>query len=271
MDIRKPLIPEFESYADQFGMVQLESDGTKGLVSDNGNLWTSFYVLGLKLKGFMTPEESLRLKTVYANNFKVLGLLLRYPTSPDFNAQDDYCGIMMAGKLLGSDFAKDIYAYGVDAKHCKEVDPREPIVSTNKTNRMLYGILKVLTLNHIKWNYNPVAPDSFSIYSWFGRRMELIAAIQMSAGKPVNLIYWCYWAAVMISNMISKPIVSNSVADVLHYCNAISCENYGFITRLICKAFRKSVHVKFGDAGKMFGWSNQQVNHPLVKFLEGVY
>ena len=274
MDLTKPLLPEFQAYTDKFGMVQITSDGTQGLTSDNGNLWTAFYTLGLSLKGLMTTDERARLSQVYMNNFKSPGLLVRYPGSPDFEAQDDYCGMLMADSRLSPDFrsmADMVYEYGEDTKHCVEVDPREPVAATRKTNSILFTILSILTLGHIKWNYNPVAQDSFSIYSWLGRRMELIAAIQMTARKAVNPIYWLYWAGVMVSNILSKPQVDNSVADVLHYCNAISCAGYGPLTNLICSAFRRSVKRKFGDAGYMFGWSNQNPNHPIVSLLKGIY
>lgn len=265
--------PEFIPYTDKFGMIQIESDGTQGTVSDNGNLWTAFYVLGLKLKGLMTIDDENCLQQIYLNNFIQPGLLTRYPGCKDFEAQDDLCGILMADSLIASGksgFSGAIAEYGLD-HNPKIVDPREPNLAIQKQNDLLFGILSFITLDNITWNYNTVSPDSFSIYSWMGRRVELVAAIKMSAGLKCGIIEWCYWAAVMIKNIVSKPKVEDSVADILHYCNAISCAEYGPVTKRICQAFRRSVKKKFGDVGKMFGWSNQQVNHPLVKFLEGVY
>ena len=273
MNLTQCLIPEFQEYTDQFGMVQIGTNGVSGNTSDNGNLWTAFYILGLYKKGLVTVAEQARLIQVYSNNFKEPGLLTRYPGSPDFEAQDDYCGLLMADSMLIPKlrlFSANVYSYGENTKHCVEVDPREPNPSTLNEDKQIYTVLKILTFNHIKWNYNCVSPNSFSIYSWLGRRMELIAAIQMSARKPVNPFYWLYWAVIMIDNILSKPVQSNSVADMLHYCNAVSCDGYGPLTNLICKWFFNSVKKKFGDVGYMFGWSNGQMNHPLVSFLKGV-
>lgn len=269
MNLTQCLIPSIQPNVDQFGMVQPDGADT----SDNGILWTAYYVAGLQLKGLMTDDEKLRLNTVFGNNFIEPGLMQRYPTSPDFEAQDDHCGILMADALMNSGklYAESIHSYGSNIQHCLKVDPRESNTSVLKQDKLLYMILNILFLGRIKWNYNPVSPNSFSIYSWLGRRMELCAQIEMTAKKPVNPLYWTYWALVMLSNTFSKPNISNSVADVLHYCSALSCEGYGPLTNLICKMFRRSVHKKFGDIGYMFGWSNQHPDHPLVKFLEGVY
>jgi hypothetical protein len=265
MDLTKPFISAFQTYTDQFGMVQLGSDGTKGTVSDNGNLWTAFYVLGLAKNLEQIPQvEKVRLEAVYMNNFKTFGLLTRYPGSPDFEAQDDHCGIMMADCLLDPDrnFTKEIYNYGLISK-VNGVDPREPVAATRKKNWWLYHALNILSLGHIKWNWNPVVPNSLSIYSWLGRRMELIAAIQMSARKSINPFYWLYWAIVMLTT-------SDSVGYVLHYCNAVSCKGYGKLTDWVCKKLVEKMVKTYGNVGNMFGQSNGQVNHPLVSYLSNV-
>lgn len=258
-------LPQFQPYTDQFGMMTINSSGD---TTDNGNLFTAHYALGLVLNNLVTPEEKARINQVYANNFIQPGLSVRYPGSTDFESQDDMFGIMSVDAMFnpGRPMTNALYQYGKTST--TGVDPREPVVSTQRENFIAYWALKLLTFRD-RWVWNPVTPGKFSIYAWLGRQMHLIATMQMALRTTPNLIFWLYWAITMLQ-LVVFPNKSNIDSYTLKVHSAIAVQGYGFFSNLICKAVKYAVKRDWGNFGNTLGAYFNNANHPVVALFSNV-
>lgn len=261
--INTVLLPEFQPYTDQFGLI---TDNAQGNPSGNGLLYTGHYLVGLVEKGLITQAEKDRLAAVFQSCEKIPGLFIRDPVQTGYEAQDDLIGIMGSeAKLVPNKkdrvLTQNIYNYG----HNSNADQIDPTDSTSLSKWAL-RILNLIPFMKNRWVYNPVSPGKFSTSAWLGYRRDVIATIKMAAGQVINPFDWLYWA---ISTLFLNENSGNN-AYILAFHSCIAVEGYGWLTDLIVKHTQKKIANDCGDFGKLLSTYFKDPNHPLIKLLGGV-
>lgn len=262
---------DYKVYKDKFGLNQNVTDnGDEYGVSGNGLLYTTGYILALVDNNALNRDEVIRLLNVY-QSCQVpgeSGLYHRTPTKvKDYNSLDDIFGVLLASKYLDDGLmAKFIYSRG--QMIVNEVDESEgldhPVV---KLSNKVFPLLKLLTLNKVKWNYNNVNPTKFRMNTWLGRRFDVVAVIQMAANKPVNFFYWIYWAITMLM-IYTQDRKSNHNAFILRYTAARAVEGYGFMTNLVIKLFKKRFIKIWNSLGEVKAAYYNNPEHPDSIYLK---
>lgn len=257
-------LQQFQAFTDQYGMMQID-----GSTSSNGNLFTAHYVYGLISNNIITDTERARINQVYLNNCIQAGLLTRYPGNTDYEAQDDYTGLLAADVMLNPTtrpLANAVYAQGKSGAH--GLDPKETSPTIQKENFWAYWLMKIIFWKDI-WSWNNVSPGTFSVYTWLGRRLEFIATLQMASKKFVNPFYWVYWFINMWL-IYWKADKSNLDSYTLRLHMAIACQGYGPLTNWACSKVHQAIARDFGDFGALLGVYFQNPNHPIVALLKGI-
>ena len=255
-------LPQFQDWTDEPGMM---TDNDSGSSTGNGNLFMAHYAFGLYANSVLIDTEKARITQVYLNNMREPGLLNRLPQANDWRqAHDDLVGLMGADALMNPDrsqrvLTKSIYEYGKNAK----IDGIDTDPSRANQNKWAYYALKVLGLGNVKYVWNNVQPGKFHVGSWLGRRMEVIATMQMATGKWVNPFFWLYWAVSMMQ-IVLKPNKSYQDGYTLRFHSALACEGFGPITNWICKKARLAIARDFGDFGLLLGAYFGKPQHPIV-------
>lgn len=261
---------DYKPYMDRWELVQpAPDDGRPFGMSGNGLLYTSSYILALVDNSALTSQEKIRLLNVYQSCQvpNEIGLYHRTPTKvKDFNSFDDLLGVLLASKYLDDGFmARRIYDRG--QMIVSEVDESEGLDHpTVKLSKKILPILKFLTFNKVKWNYNNVNPDKFRVNTWLGRRIDVIATIQMAAKKRVNPIYWTYWMFTMLSAYLQGE-KSDHNAFKLRYTSCRAIEGYGFFTDLTCRLFYARLRKVHGSLGELNVKYFNNPEHPDGKWL----
>jgi hypothetical protein len=267
--INKVSLPEFQEWTDRYGMMQ---DNDRGETTGNGNLFTAHYAFGLYANDLLTDEEKDRIEGVFLNNYRLHGLLMRSPTAYDsYQAHDDIIGLMSADALINPetrDLTKAVYEYGltyVNGLDDKEKDP--PKIEMNK---WAYFALKLLTGNKVRWVWNTVQPGKFHVASWLGRRLEMLATMQMALRLRVNPFCWLYWALSILKNYYF-PNWEYRDGYTLPFHSAIASQGYGPLTDWVCKKARESVRKDYTDFGNLLGHYFAKFHHPIVKLCKGIW
>lgn len=260
-------LTEFQEWTDEYGMM---TDNDRGDVGGNGNLCTAHYAVALSLSGLLSVEEKERITKVYLNNFKKPGLLIRAPSKPnDREAHDDYFGLLGADSVLNPknrtltrlayDYGKNNYCDGIDTSDETKLE------LNTKTYKWLTKIF-----GKVRWAWNNVTDNKFHVSSWLGRRMELIATMQMCLQERINPFYWLYWAFAML---YTAYFTNKEERDsfILAFHSAIAVKGYGFLTDKICQAIHNAIKRDYGDMGQLLSAYYQKPDHPIVKFFEGKF
>ena len=270
-EINTVSLPQFQNWTDEPGMM---TDNDSGNSTGNGNLFMAHYVFGLYVNNMLIASEKARITQVYLNNMREPGLLNRLPGANDWRqAHDDMIGLMGADALMNPNRAdraltRMVYQYGKSVKTIG-IDLTETSPQKVKQNTWGYRILKVLGLGNIKWVWNNVKPGLFDGSSWLGRRMEVIATMQMSVNKwLVNPIYYLYWAVSMLLLVYAPGDKSYRDGYTLRFHSALACEGFGPITNWICKKVRTAVARDYQDFGNLLGMYFAKPQHPIVAFCK---
>ena len=266
MDIKACLLPQFQPYVDQFGMI---TNNNQGLSVDNGNLFTAHYVYGLVANDLMTDLEKQRILQVYRNNFMQPGLLSRKPgLVKNRQAQDDMYGLMGVEAMLSPldrVMTKAMYEYGKIS--AKGIDLTEP---DPQTEAKYYKWIKWATLGRCRWVWNNISPGTFDDASWLGRFPAFLAVMQMAAGDTVNPFNWLWWMATSLRSAWFGTEADNN-GDCLMLHGAIAARDYGFLTNFVCDQIHKGIKHKYGSAGGLMLDYFNDPKHPLVALLKDVY
>jgi hypothetical protein len=272
-------LPEFQDWTDENGMM---TDNNQGWSTGNGMLFMAHYAFGLHANGILTEEEKARILQVYKNCQRLPGLYNRLPGADGwYQAHDDLVGLMGAESLIRPDrrdrvLTKEILDYGRNTP-INGIDPTEPDPKKIKMMKWMYPTLKALSyLNPFSWGkiryvWNNVNPGTFQPSSWLGRRMEVIATMQMAAGRFVNPIYWLYWAVTMLTLLSPKRDIRRQDAYTLRFHSALACDGYGPITSWICKRVRKEVVKDYGGFGQMLAMYFNKPEHPIAALAANKY
>lgn len=270
-------LPQFQDWTDRFGMM---TDNANGDPTGNGILFTAHYAFGLWANGLLTEEEKIRILTVFIDCQRETGLYNRQPgANSRYQAHDDLIGLMGAESLIRPNrkdrvLTRQILDYGRNTP-INGIDPTEPDPKKIKMMKWMYPTLKALSyLNPFSWGkiryvWNNVNPGTFQPSSWLGRRMEVIATMQMASGRFVNPIYWLYWAATMLRVAVFKD--KDHDGYTLRFHSALACDGYGPVTSWICRQMRKAVARDFGDLGQLLGKYFVKMHHPIVALCAGKY
>lgn len=262
--INTVLLPEFQHWTDEFGMI---IDTYDGMSSGNGILFTCHYIWGLKEKGLLNDQERQRLIQVLRNNFIQPGLMTRGPAKlGDYEAYDDYIGIMGIDAMLGSNFVQEIYQYGKDVR-CDDYDLTDD-PKKGALNKMIFSALNFFKFGRVNWVWNNKNPGKFNTPSWFGYRPDVTGTLIMARKKLINPIHWIYWAIYMLSLGLVKKDSHDAYILRTHMANA--CSGYGWLTEKICKYVHNKVKNDYIDFGKLLGAYFNKPEHPLVQLLYGV-
>lgn len=261
--INTTLLPQFQAYSDQFGLI---TDSNQGVPSGNGLLFTGHYLVGLVEKGLITQAEKDRLAATFASCEKAPGLFIRDPIQTGYEAQDDLIGIMGSeSKLVPAKInrvlTQNIYNYGHNS-NADELDPTD----TSSLSKWALRVLNLIPGMKNRWVYNPVSPGKFSTKAWLGYRRDVVATIKMAAGQGINPFDWLYWAISMLT--LTENSGNNAYILAMHSCWAV--EGYGWLTDWIVGRVQKKMVAKYGDFGALLGTYFQDQNHPLIKLLSGV-
>lgn len=262
--------PKFQEWTDIYGMM---TDNSQGNSTGNGNLFTAHYAFGLSANGLLEHDKE-RLTQVYLNNFREAGLLNRKPGANDwYQAHDDIVGLMGADALMNPDrkdrlLTRAVYEYGQGS--AQGIDSNEKDPKKIKLNSQLYPALMILGLGKIRWVWNNVQPKKFHVSSWLGRRMEIIATMQMSLGIAPNPFVWAYWAATMMQ-LVLKPKKDYIDGYTLRFHSALAVEGYGPVSNVICKLVRNALNRDHGDLGQLLGSYFNKPEHPIVELCKGKY
>lgn len=264
--INEVSLPQFQDWTDQHGMM---TDNGQGHAQGNGALFTAHYVFGLSCNDILTDKEIARIKQVYANEFMAPGLLGK-PTEffKDRQAQDDMFGLMGAEALMCPKredrlMTKAMYDYG-------QISPVALESDADDTDKAVFKWLKILTLRR-RWVWNNVEPGTFNADSWLGRFPNLIATMEMSQGKWVNPLKWCYWAGTMLQLVYLPGDKTYRDGYTLRFHSALACEGYGPLTNWICKKVRSAIARDYGDFGLLLGAYFAKPDHPIVALCKGKY
>jgi hypothetical protein len=270
-------LPQFQDWTDENGMM---TDNDQGWSTGNGMLFMAHYAFGLHATGQLTQDEMDRIIAVYKNCQREPGLYNRLPGANGwYQAHDDLIGLMGAESLIRPNrkdrvLTQEILDYGRKTP-ITGIDPTEPDPKKIKMMKWMYPTLKALSylnpfsFGKIRYVWNNVNPGTFQPSSWLGRRMEVIATMQMASGRFVNPIYWTYWAV----NMLRVAAFKDKDHDgyTLRFHSALACEGYGPVTSWICRQVRKAVARDFGDLGQLLGRYFVKMHHPIVALCYGKY
>lgn len=238
-------LPEFQDWTDEYGLI---TDVKNGGPSGNGILYTAHYALGLKNKGLLTPAERDRIIAAVELCFDLPGLIDRSVAKElDYEAHDDYIGLFTLALILEKpEWTQQVLEYGKNVR-CDGIDETEQDPSKVKLNKLAFTALKILKLGKVNWVWNNRIPGKFHVSSWLGRRFDVTGTMKLAAGKLINPLHWLYWTAYMLT--AGKD--SSHDSWILRYHMAVSCENSGFLTRLVVKKFKKQLDGNFGSFGKL--------------------
>lgn len=271
--------PQFQDWTDANGLM---ADNPNGGSTGNGMLFMAHYVFGLSVNGALTQAEKDRVTAVYRKNQREPGLYDRLPTADDwYQAHDDLLGLMGADALMNPNrddraLTKELYHYGVSTD-IYAADTSDSNQTKDKWNSILFPFFKLTSyLNPFHWGkicyvWNNVRPGKFHTNSWLGRRMEVIATMQMASGSFVNPIYWLYWAVSMLTLVYGKKNTSYQDGYTLRFHSALACEGHGWATNWICQKVRKQVQKDYGGFGEMLLSYFNQPTHPIVPYTAGKY
>ena len=266
--INTVLLPEFQAWTDEFGLVQ---DNDQEITTGNGILYTAHYLVGLKEKGLLTVQEQDRVMAVFHSCEVLPGVFKRAPARKDgdYQAHDDPIGIMGAeGKLFPNRkdrlLSQSIFEYGNNIR-AEELDSTEQNPSKQAQNKWALWAIKLLQIPR-KYVWNNKNPGKFHVNAWLGLRIDVIATMKLATGKAICPLQWLYWAFYMLS--VKKG--SSHDSFILRYHMILAAEGYGPLTDMVCKKTRAKIFEVFPDFGQLLSEYFNKPQHPLVKLLENV-
>ena len=272
-------LPQFQDWTDENGMM---TDNNQGYSTGNGMLFMAHYAFALHANGLLGGDEITRMIAVYKTCQREPGLYNRLPGANNwYQAHDDLIGLMGAEAVMCPNHAdrlltKELYNYGQNTD-IYAADTSDSNLTKTKWNKILFGVFKGLSLlnpfgfGKIKYVWNNVRPGKFHTNSWLGRRMEVIATMQMASGSFVNPIFWTYWCASMLLLVYGKKNPSYQDGYTLRFHSAVACQGRGIVTDWICKKVREEILKTYGGFGEMLLSYFNQPTHPIVVLGAGKF
>lgn len=181
------LYDDFKKYRDIHGFNQPDTDGAKGIVSQNGALFCMEYLVCL-MNDPTVPEnikqaEVERLRKAYQAIEKFPGVSCRVPGGNEYDSMDNTVAIFsFSGLYDNGEFSKRSYEHGKNTR-AKAPD----MVYEVDDNKKWFKILNVLSLfRGPRFFWNCTDPKAFCFFGWHGRSPGHMAFLKMTAGKWVG-------------------------------------------------------------------------------------
>jgi hypothetical protein len=226
------LLEEFHKYRDEYGMNQLRSDGTSGIVTQNGQLFTLEFAMIVLESDEVSVEEAvaeiIRLRQVYGSLEYMMGTSLREPNSLEGNSMDNNGAHLVFSALFdGGGYAKRMWEVG-ETVQCVGPDfEQDPL-----TNMQYFDLARIITATQMiyrpwrwlgwakskfgpKYFWNNTRPGEFALWGWYGRSPGFLGLLDMTAGKWSTVFRW---ASILIGQFVGcfAP-VGNTDARKLPY------------------------------------------------------
>lgn len=159
-------------WVDAHGFVQDRTDGTRGITSGNGWVYTAAAAFALFRRGELQIHDALYMRDLFGKCWKrdedgrpIVGLLTRAPGHPKQESQEDYIAAFALCRLFGLyDIAEAMFDYG---------QKRHLLVC--------------------KYVYNNEAPGKFSGSAWMGRFAPFVAHVYYCRGLNPPALYAWRW------------------------------------------------------------------------------
>jgi hypothetical protein len=238
---------------------------SEGFVHNDKNKWSG--------NGFLYTAEAVRAGFEFDKgdmleamvNHTVDGCILKRTVDNAFGQDsiDNYIGMSYLCKHYGfQTFARNVLDVASD-----EFD--ESIATF--WDFVVYGILFLLSYGPIKYVYNNINPNKFTVRAWLGRFPHLIAGIKVAAGRRLNLFDKLYTAVVFLFAGITEghdpDLPSDHDAIIRPWMLAGTLEGSSKIIDLAIKVFKRRATKLYKTPAELL-WRYFTFRHAIVEKLE---
>lgn len=228
------ILSDFDLYVDEFGLTQDKTDGSRGITSGNGILYTAEHMVCLRLLLGEIPERhARRARKAVLSCEKRYGLLWRAPDKDDQTGPDDYYGAIVLDHYLNTGFSERFLDYGRN-HHWHYV---------NDLNRGKY------------WS---------GFFFFHGPMYAIARLVAENERVPAWLFWWWRMSLCMNQRDVESP---DNNAYCLTWVHSMMAAEYGgkwfdAVTEWKMAYFDKGI-----TPGEMFGRYFQNDDHPLARWL----
>lgn len=254
----------FLEYRDKYGFNQTKSDGSWGVTSQNGALFTLEYLIAFSssLGGHYGTVESeiARIRELFLNIEVLPGITLREPGSTEFDSMDNAVAHLTFSALYDNGaFAKRMLAHG---KTVKAVD--SDLSQDGVRNEKFYPIVNLLNLfRGPRYYWNNQSPQLFCFTGWFGRSPGFMAYLKLCAGKPLYI----GWLWILIGQFIgSFSDTSDTDATKLPYILWQLLKDKNYFWRMAYKLWCWKLMRKYPNGMQDVYARYYDPNHPIVTY-----
>lgn len=248
---------EWLKYRDCFGLNQNKTDGTQGITSQNGVLFTVEYALATN----PSLVESFRINEVFRNCEVLSGLLRRYPNSTEYDSMDNNTAALIFSALYGNrGFAKRMREHGRDVT-CDGPDQTRDAVE----NKYWYALVELLCFGLVRNYWNNTRPSEFCFFGWYGRSPGFMGLLDICATGNSTVFRKL---SLLIGQLITAYKADSRDLDgwKLSHLNWYILTQRGGIWELAFKWWNKRLLQTFpGGISDVYAVYYQDVNHPIVK------
>lgn len=181
------LIDEFRKYQDEHGLTSAYTNGTSGLPTQNGALFTIEYLLCLMADDETPQEEKIaeleRIKKVLRSLEKYPGVSARKPGDEEFDSMDNAGALAtFAGLFDDGGFSKRCYDHGANTR-ATGIDVTQDV----EMSRRYIALAQALSgFQPPRFFWNVSHPDKWCFAGWHGRSPAHLAFLKMTAGRFVG-------------------------------------------------------------------------------------
>lgn len=228
---RVEFIKDFNPFIDKYGLVTPD-----GKPCGNGIRYTAECVVAAFDNKVLDSTMKMGIFDCITDCQLSPGLFKRHPEHTDQEGPDDYIGLGTISHFLGyKNIARSILKYGRTHKY--------------------FGVLKYV--------YNNVDPNKFSMSAWLGRMPQLICHLQFAAGEDPSLFKKIWWCGSVLNSLRVPSTDQDAFALTWHLVRV--AEGKSKLCDFIINIWRK--RQKHNISEILSDYFNNQF-HPLVKWLK---
>jgi hypothetical protein len=261
------LYQDFKKYIDADGLTCLNTDGVKGLTTQNGVLFTMQYLFCLLASDEhhdIKLQEIDRIGKIF-NHLEVKpGLTVRFTGSPEFDSMDNACAWLTFSALFDEGkFADRMLMHGQTIVATGTDDTQD-----KEKNDKFYPyarLFNILTFGKVKNFWNSQNPDKFCFQGWFGRSPAMLGLLRMTSEKPCNPFLWL---SVLVGQFAGAwNDVSDCDARTLSYINWQYLKTRSIFWTLAYKLWC-NVLLRYYPKGMNDVYNRYYLdkNHPIIKY-----
>lgn len=252
---------DYKLYMDKYGLVHPWTHQT----SENGLFYTGQYIAALDRHDCLTYEDKKSLEATYRSCERYPGLLMRDPNH--FTLQqgpDDHYATLYADYMLKYGFAKRFLDYG------RMYTPKGLAPDSGFWTKAVYSILSCFGLRKVKYVYNNVDPETFSLKAFMGRFPALIATAKFVAGEKLSF----FDKLAITIQLIGSAFALKKEHDLrtLMFFVVKMLKGQSFMIDKAIKIWIINLKTVFpGGMGELLEDYFQDSEHPSVIYLENEY